>query len=293
MIPPPPRLFCFGLGYSALALADKLKGDGWRIAGTCRGADTAAALAAQDIDAYPFERDRPLADPEAALAGTTHLLASIPPDGSGDPVVDRHGDAIGALTGLAWAGYLSTTGVYGDHGGGWVDEETPLTPSGPRGERRLAAERAWLGLLDRFGTPVHLFRLAGIYGPGRNALVTVKAGRAHRIVKPGQVFSRIHRDDIVETLLASMRQAQSRRRLQSLRRRGRAAAGRDRVRLRPAGRDPPPEVPYDEAALSPMARSFYADNKRVRNDRIKTELGVTLRWPTYREGLRALLAVDG
>jgi len=289
----PPRLFCFGLGYSALALADRLKGEGWRIAGTCRSADTAALLAERGIEVYPFERDRPLAHPDAALAGTTHLLASIPPDAEGDPVVDRHGDAIGALTNLAWAGYLSTTGVYGDHGGGWVDEETPLTPNGPRGERRLAAERAWLGLLDRFGTPIHLFRLAGIYGPGRNALVTVKAGRAHRIVKPGQVFSRIHRDDIVETLLASMRKPNPGAAYNLCD--DEAAPPQDVIAFACAllGRDAPPEVPYEEAALSPMARSFYADNKRVRNDRIKTELGVMLRWPTYREGLRALLAVDG
>jgi nucleoside-diphosphate-sugar epimerase len=289
----PPRLFCFGLGYSALGLADRLRADGWRIAGTCRSAETATALAAEGIDAYPFERDRPLAVPGAALAGTTHLLASIPPDAHGDPVVDRHGDAIGALPGLAWAGYLSTTGVYGDHGGGWVDENTPLTPNGPRGERRLATERAWLGPLDRFGTPVHLFRLAGIYGPGRNALVTVKSGRAHRIVKPGQVFSRIHRDDIVATLLASMRRPDPGAAYNLCD--DEAAPPQDVIAFACAllGRDPPPEVPYDEAALSPMARSFYADNKRVRNDRIKTELGVTLRWPTYREGLRALLAVDG
>jgi nucleoside-diphosphate-sugar epimerase len=289
----PPRLFCFGLGYTGRALAERLRDDGWRVAGTCRSAETAESLAAAGIEAYPFDRDNPLADTAAALAGTTHLLASVPPDDAGDPVVDSHGDAIGALPGLAWAGYLSTTGVYGDHGGGWVDEATPPAPGGPRGRRRLAAERAWLGLRARFGTPVHLFRLPGIYGPGRNALVTVKAGRAHRTVKPGQVFSRIHRDDLVETLVASMRQPNP----------GavynvcddEAAPPQDVTAFACGllGREPPPEVAFDDAALSPMARSFYADNKRVRNDRIKTELGVELRWPTYREGLRGLLAEDG
>lgn len=293
MTGPTPRLFCFGLGYTARALADRVRQEGWRVAGTCRRAETAEMLKADGIEAWRFERDRPLADATAAFAGTTHLLASIPPDDAGDPVVDRHGDTIGALSGLVWAGYLSTTGVYGDHNGGWVDEATPLTPSGPRGRRRLAAETAWLGLRDRYDTPVHLFRLPGIYGPGRNALVTAKAGRAHRTVKPGQVFSRIHRDDLVETLLASMRKPNP----------GAAYNVCDDEAAPPQdvtafacgllGRDPPPEVPFDKAELSPMARSFYADNKRVRNERIKTELGVTLRWPTYREGLRGLLDEDG
>ena len=287
------RLFCFGLGYSALALAERLMADGWRVAGTSRSEETAAPLRDLGIEIHLFDSDRPLTDAPAALAGTTHLLSSVPPDDDSDPVVTLHGDDIGALETLDWAGYLSTTGVYGDHSGGWVDERTPLTPSGRRGRRRVAAETAWLELQRRYGTPVHLFRLAGIYGPGRNALVTVRSGRARRVVKPGQVFSRIHRDDIVATLIASMAHPDP----------GAAYNVCDDEAAPPQeviayacgllGREPPPEIPFEDAELSPMGRSFYADNKRVRNDRIKSDLGVALRWPTYREGLDALVEVDG
>lgn len=291
-MPTPPRLFCFGLGYSALALAEVLRAEGWRVAGTCRGEDKAKALAAAGIETLLFDRDRPLEDPAAALAGTTHLLSSVPPDAAGDPVIDRHADAIGALRELVWAGYLSTTGVYGDHGGGWVDESTPLTPNGDRGRRRAAAEAAWLDLRRRFGTPVHLFRLAGIYGPGRNALETVRSGRARRVVKPGQVFSRIHRDDIVATLVASMQKPDPGAAYNLCD--DEAAPPQDVIAYacRLLGQEPPPEIPFDSAELTPMARSFYADNKRVRNDRIKRDLGVALRWPTYREGLQGLLAAE-
>jgi len=288
-----PRLFCFGLGYTAVALAETLIGDGWRVAGTCRNEETARTLSDRGIEAFPFDRARPLEDAGRALGGTTHLLSSVPPDELGDPVLDLHAADIGALPDVVWAGYLSTTGVYGDHDGGWVDEATALTPGGARGRRRVAAEQAWLDLMDRFGTPVHLFRLAGIYGPGRNALVTVKQGRARRIVKPGQVFSRIHRDDIVQTLLASIGNPNP----------GAAYNVCDDEAAPPQdviayacdlmGLAPPPEIDFAAAELTPMARSFYDDNKRVRNDRIKEELGVALRWPTYREGLKALLAIDG
>ncbi|MPY72795.1 MAG: SDR family NAD(P)-dependent oxidoreductase [Alphaproteobacteria bacterium] len=284
-----PRLFCFGLGYSALALAEALAARGWRIAGTCRSVEKQRALAARGVEAQIFDRDRPLAAAPTALAGTTHLLSSVPPDASGDPVIDLHGDDIGALKELAWAGYLSTTGVYGDHAGGWVDEDTPRTPVGERGRRRVAAEDAWLGLWRRFGTPVHLFRLAGIYGPGRNALETVKAGDARRVVKPGQVFSRIHRDDIVQALIASMDAPDPGAAYNLCD--DEAAPPQDVIAYACAllGREPPPEIPFSAAELSPMARSFYDDNKRVRNRRMKQALGVSLTWPTYREGLKGLL----
>jgi nucleoside-diphosphate-sugar epimerase len=272
------RLFVFGLGFSGRVIARRAAAEGWRVAGTTRGGE-----AVDGVDTYPFDRDHPLA-PEA-LAGTTHLLSSVPPDAAGDPVLDVMGPALRALP-LAWAGYLSTTGVYGDHGGGWVDEDTAVDPTLERSRRRTAAERQWLAS----GLPVHLFRLAGIYGPGRSAIDSVRAGSAKRIVKPGQVFSRIHVDDIAAAVLASA---------------GRPNPGRiynlcDDDPAPPQeviahactllGVAPPPEVAYDEAALSPMARSFYADNKRVRNERMKRELGVVLRYPTYREGLAAIMA---
>ncbi|HVZ01857.1 MAG TPA: SDR family oxidoreductase [Dongiaceae bacterium] len=282
-----PHLFCFGLGYSAAALARRLLADGWQVTGTCRDAARAAELEAMGIAPVAFDRAHPIDGLARGLASATHLLSSVPPDESGDPVLDVHGRAIAAAApDLAWIGYLSTTGVYGDRGGGWVDETSALVPSGPRGRRRLAAEQAWRAL----PRPAHLFRLAGIYGPGRSALDTVRSGKARRIVKPGQVFSRIHVDDIVAVLRASMARPDP----------GAAYNVCDDDAADPAeviafacallGVPPPPEVPFAEAELSAMARSFYDDNKRVRNDRIKRALGVTLRYPSYREGLRALLA---
>ena len=289
-----PRLFVFGLGYSALALAERLAAKGWRIAGTCRGADKRQALAARGIEAHLFDREHPLADARSILAGTTHLLASVPPDGqgpSGDPVLDIHGtDIVATGSRLAWVGYLSTTGVYGDRDGGWVDESSAPTPSGERGRRRLAAEQGWLGQWRDHGIPVHLFRLAGIYGPGRSALDAVRSGTAKRVIKAGQVFSRIHVADIATVLEASIARPHP----------GAAYNLCDDDPAPPAeviehacrllGVEPPPAVPFEEAALSPMARSFYDDNKRVHNDRIKRELGVRLAYPSYRDGLKALLA---
>jgi hypothetical protein len=277
--------FCFGLGYSAGFLARALAGEGWRIAGTSREGGASEA----GIALHRFTRGAPLTDPGAVLRGTSHLLISVPPDPAGDPVLAEHGGDIAALADLAWLGYLSTTGVYGDRGGGWVDECSPLAPSGERGARRVAAEEGWLDLFRRRGLPVHVFRLAGIYGPGRSALDAVRAGRAQRIDKPGQVFSRIHVADLVQVLRASM---------------ARPAPGAvynvadddpappealiaHACRL--LGVAPPPLVPLDEAGLTPMARSFYADNKRVANRRIKEELGVHLLYPSYRDGLAALL----
>lgn len=284
----PARLFCFGLGYSAQALARRCLERGWRVAGTHRAASGGPVM--PEVESFVFERSAPLADPAAALAGTTHLLVSIPPDADGDPVVDCHGADIAMLPHLTWIGYLSTTGVYGDRGGGWVDEDSPLLPTGERGRRRLAAERAWLDLAERQDLPVHIFRLAGIYGPGRNALETVRGGRAKRIDKPGQVFSRIHRDDIVQVLEASIAAPSP----------GRAYNLCDDRPAPPAeviahacgllGVAPPPLVPFEQAELSPMARSFYRDNKQVSNRRIKEELGVALRYPDYEAGLAALLA---
>jgi len=277
--------FCFGLGYSAGFLARALAGEGWRIAGTSRD----GAAGADGFAIHRFCRGAPLADAAAALSGTTHLLVSVPPDAAGDPVLAEHGGDVVALGGLRWLGYLSTTGVYGDRGGGWVDESSTLRPSGERGRRRLAAEAGWLELHRRHGLPVHVFRLAGIYGPGRNALATVRQGGAQRIDKPGQVFSRIHVADIVQALRASMARPDP----------GAVYNVCDDDPAPPEaviahacrllGREPPPLVPFERADLSPMARSFYDDNKRVANRRLKAALGVRLRYPSYRDGLAALL----
>ena len=284
------RLFCFGYGFSAEALGALLGPAGFSLAGTCRTQAGCRALAAAGVDAVPFERAAPLAHPSRVLARATHILLSIPPDEAGDPALDCHGAAIAAVPGLEWIGYLSTTGVYGDTGGAWVDESAVPAPSGARGRRRLAAERGWLALGAERGLAVHVFRLAGIYGPGRNALSAVRRGAAKRIEKPGQVFSRIHVADIAQALAASIA-------------RPRAGAVYNVCDDEPApaadvvahacallGARPPPLTPLEDADLSPMARSFYADNRRVSNDLIKRELGVTLRFPDYRAGLAALLA---
>jgi nucleoside-diphosphate-sugar epimerase len=277
-------LFCFGLGYSAGFLARDLAAEGWRVAGTSRE----GAASADGFRSHRFSRAAPLPDPTAALAGTTHLLISVPPDEQGDPVLALHaGDIIG-LGGLRWVGYLSTTGVYGDRGGGWVDESSALTPSGERGRRRVAAEAGWLDLHRRHSLPVHVFRLAGIYGPGRSALDTVRQGRAQRIDKPGQVFSRIHVDDIVQVLRASMARPDPGAVYNVCDDDPAPPEAVIAYACRLLGQEPPPLVPFAEAVLSPMARSFYDDNKRVANRRIKEDLGVRLRYPGYRDGLDAL-----
>lgn len=266
------RLFCFGFGYTAQALARALTAERWEIVGTSRSEG-----------ALRFERGRPL-DP-ASLTGATHVLSSIPPDERGDPALDEHAADLARLNGVRWVGYLSTTGVYGDHAGGWVDETTPVAPLGERSRRRAKAERGWLAL----PLPVHVFRLPGIYGPGRSQLDGLRAGAAKRIDKPGQVFSRIHVEDIAGALRLSMA-------------RPRAGAIYNLADDEPAppqdvvayaarllGVEPPPLVPFAEAKLSPMAASFYAESKRVSSALIRRELGWRPNYPTYREGLRALL----
>jgi nucleoside-diphosphate-sugar epimerase len=285
------RLFIFGLGYSALVLARRARAQGWRVAGTCRSEERKAELAALGIEAHVFDRGRPLPEPGMILGGTTHLLSSVPTDDLGDAVLDQHAADIAKLPGLRWVGYLSTTGVYGNHGGGWVDENTARRPTGRRGQERVDAEDGWLSL-TRLGVAVHLFRLAAIYGPGRSALDTVRSGKAKRIIKPGQIFSRIHVDDIAAILEASMMRPNS----------GAAynvcdddpAPPQDVIAYACAllGVPAPPDIPYAEAAagMTEMARSFYADSKRVTNRRIKDELGVKLAYPDYRAGLKALLA---
>ena len=283
-------MFCFGLGYSACALVDSLRGDSWSIAGTSRAPDTHAGPVTRDIPLHRFERGRALADPARALSGTSHLLVSVPPDSDGDPVIDCHGADIESVATLSWIGYLSTVGVYGDRQGGWVDESSECRPANERSRRRLSAERAWLELGQRAGVPVQIFRLAGIYGPGRNPIESARNGTSRRIFKPGQVFSRIHVADIVQVLCASMRTPQA----------GAIYNVCDDEPAPPqdvvayacelAGCEAPPLMSLDESDLSPMGRSFYAECKRVRNDRIKNELGVVLRYPDYRSGLDALTA---
>ena len=281
-------LLSFGHGFSARALTPLLA-DGWRIIGTTRSADKAAELAAAGVEPRIWPPIQP--DDEISFDGVTHLLTSVAPRGEGDPVLNAFRDQIAARAGqFEWVGYLSTTGVYGDHGGGWVDETTPLAPTTRRGQWRKEAEADWAAIP---GLPLHIFRLAGIYGPGRGPFEKVRNGTARRIIKPGQVFSRIHAEDIAQVLAASIA-------------RPNPGAVYNLCDDDPAppqeviahaaellGLPVPPAIPYDQAEMTPMARSFYAESKRVRNDRIKTELGVELRYPDYRAGLAALLKDEG
>jgi nucleoside-diphosphate-sugar epimerase len=288
-----PRLFCFGFGFSAQALARRLGGKGWRIAGTCRGEDKRRRLEAAGIEAHLFDRGLPLAEPAKALAGTTALLISAPPDRLGDPVLDHHAEDIAALR-PAWIGYLSTTGVYGDTGGALVDETAPLAPTSERSRRRVAAEAAWLAFGRDQGLAVHLFRLAGMYGPGRSVFAQVRAGQARRIDRPGHLFSRIHVDDIARVLEASLARPSAGAIYNVCDDEPAAQADVIAHACEFLGLPVPPLVGFEEARkeMSPMALSFWADNRRVDNARIKRDLGVRLAYPNYRAGLRAVLAAE-
>jgi len=275
-------LVSFGHGFSAQALSPALLARNWRIIGTTRSAEKRSTLENQGICARLFPGD----DLAQHLDQATHLLISAAPDADGDPVLAKLRDEIAARSHqFEWVGYLSTTGVYGDHQGGWVTEDTALTPATKRGQMRVAAEADWRSM----GLPLHIFRLAGIYGPGRGPFAKVRNGTARRIIKPGQVFSRIHVEDIAQVLLASIDQPNP----------GAIynlcdddpAPPEDVIAYAAEllARPVPRAEDFDTADMTPMARSFYAESKRVSNARIKEELGVSLKYPDYRSGLRALL----
>lgn len=276
-------LLSLGHGYSASALASNLRPQGWRIIGTTRNASGLERLRGQGVEAmlWPGESLAP------ALAKATHILSSIAPTALGDPVLAAHAAEFATARPI-WIGYLSTTGVYGDHAGGWVDENTPLTPGTDRGRQRVVAEQEWQAL----GLPLHVFRLAGIYGPGRGPFEKVRDGTARRIIKPGQVFSRVHVDDIAQVLEASIHQPNPNSVYNVCD--DDPAPPEDVIGHAATllGLPLPPAIAYADAEMSPMARSFYAESKRVRNDKIKAELGVKLIYSEFRAGLAALLAAD-
>jgi hypothetical protein len=286
------KLFCFGYGYVADFLARALLDQGFEVAGTTRDEAKAEAMRAAGMTAHIFSYNEPLIDPHHALEGVTHILVSTPADDWGDPTARFHGDDIGRLSSLGWLGYLSATSIYGDRGGDWVDEQSPIAPTARRGVRRARAEDQWLRLFDHHRVSAHIFRLAGIYGPGRNALDSVRAGSARRINKPGHAFSRIHVEDIVQTMQASMAQPNP----------GAIYNVADdypspsheviAYTCELLGQPLPPLLDYTSADLAPITTSFYADNKRIRNDRIKDELGVRLKYPTFREGMLACRAAE-
>lgn len=282
-------LFSFGHGYSAAALTRLLILRGWQVYGTTRTPEKATRLAAAGVRPLLLGRD-PLAP---ALSEADHVLVSAAPTEAGDPALAAIGPEIAAgARRLTWVGYLSTTGVYGDREGDWVDETAPLRPSTRRGELRVAAERDWQAYARQHDLPLHIFRLAGIYGPGRGPFAKVRAGTARCIVKPGQVFSRIHVDDIARVLDASIARPNPGAIYNVC---DDAPAPPQDVIAHAAqllGVPPPPAEAFETAAMSEMARSFYAESKRVRNDLIKSELGVRLLYPGYREGLAAVLAAE-
>ena len=279
-------LISFGHGYSAKALARLLVPRGWTLYGTTRKPEKCALLEAEGVKPILW----PDGDLPEALNAATHILMSAAPGEEGDPVLARYGLEIAEIAErLSWAGYLSTTGVYGDHQGAWVDETAALTPATRRGQMRVEAEREWAQIP---GLPLHIFRLAGIYGPGRGPFAKVRNGTARRIIKPGQIFSRIHVEDIAQVLAASILRPNP----------GAAYNVCDNNPAPPQdvigyaaellGLPLPPEVGFEEAEMSPMARSFYAESKKVDNTRIKEELGVDLIYPDYQTGLQALLAAE-
>src|SRR5262245_10621612 len=287
-------LICFGLGYSADHYIGHFGDRFARIVGTVRGAERAALLNARfggRLRAFAFDGSFPTPEVKRAIAEADLALVSIPQTQSGDPVLAAFGAALANARHLRSVVYLSTVGVYGDHAGAWVDEQTPPRPDVTRSRERLTAELAWQNFGARSRIPVAILRLAGIYGPDRNALLQIARGDARRIVKPGQVFNRIHVEDIAQAIDAALTQTAS----------GIFNVADDEpcppgdplaFAAQLLGRPPPPETSFEQAALamSPLALSFWQDCRRVRNDKLKRELGVTLRYPTYREGLKALFA---
>jgi nucleoside-diphosphate-sugar epimerase len=281
------RLFVFGVGFSSKAFIDEVKDRFDWIGGTTRSEEKAATLQRTGIVPFLFDGAHKSQAISEALATATHVLVSIGPNDTGDPVLNHFADEIAAGK-PDWIGYLSTVGVYGNHDGAWVDEETPCNPVSKRSVQRVAAEGAWLDYSKRNSLPVQIFRLSGIYGPGRNAFENFKKGTARRLVKPGQVFNRIHVADIAGALSTAMLRPSTR----IFNVTDDEPAPPQDVVAHAAdllGVAPPPEIPFETADLTPMARSFYGENKRVSNQRIKDELDYSFRFPNYRVALRDLL----
>ncbi len=277
------NLILFGLGYTGTAIAAGAAALGWRVTATSRNPSGRSAPSGVALISF--------ADAAAVLAETTHVVQTAAPDEHGDPALARYSVEISRSPRLRWAGYLSTTGVYGDRDGDWVDEDTPVAPTVPRAQRRVAAENAWVAALP--GRPVDLFRVAGIYGPGRSAFDDLRSGQARRVLKPGHLFGRIHRDDIATAVLAAMQQARppGPRVLNLADDEPAASADVTAEAARLLDMEPPPLIPFAEAvgSMSAMGRSFWNENRRVRSEKTQAQLGLRWQYPTYREGLRAIL----
>lgn len=271
-----PNLLIFGLGYSGSAIAQAARTAGFAVTGTTR-AGSAGSITFDTAD--------------DAIRSATHLVSTAGTTDSGDPVLARYAAAIAAAPNLRWIGYLSSSVVYGDRGGGWVDEDTPTAASQGRGQRQVEAENAWADFADT--RAVDIFRLAGIYGPGRSAFDDLRAGRARRMIKPGHQFGRIHRDDIARSVVTAMTQDRPKGRRVFNLADDEPSESADVVTeaAKLLGIQPPDPVTYEDAlpAMSPMARSFWAENRKIANAKTKAALGIGWLYPTYREGLRAIL----
>jgi len=288
------HLVCLGLGFSARVLAGRLARKGWQVSGTARTPEGAAEITARGWRGEVFDGVNPAdalrGDTAGSFRDATHVVVSIPPGEGGDPVLRLHAQDIARFPNLKWIGYLSTVGVYGDHDGAWVDETTEPRPTSKRSKQRLEAEQAWQDFARGQNFKLQIFRLAGIYGPGRSAIDQIEAGKARRIIKKDQVFNRVHVEDIATVLEAGITGAGS----HTLYNVADDEPGppQDVVAYAATllGVEPPPEVAFDEAELTPMARSFYSERKRASNERLKADMGVTLAYPSYREGLAAIVA---
>lgn len=281
------RLFIFGTGFSSKAFVEEVRDQFDWIGGTTRSSDKMEALRTLGVEPFLFDGNSQGDGVAEALKQATHILVSIAPNEAGDPVLNQYANEIAGAK-PRWIGYLSTVGVYGNHDGAWVDEDTPLHPVSKRSVQRVAAEEAWLAFAEQNDLPVQIFRLSGIYGPGRNAFENFRKGTARRLVKPGQVFNRIHVADIAGALKAAMTKPSTRVFNVTD---DEPAPPQDVVAFAAEllGVEAPPEIPFETADLTPMARSFYGENKRVSNQRVKDELGFTFRYPDYRVALKALL----
>ena len=281
------KQFYFGFGYTAKALSTRL-GDANLAAGTTRSMASIKRLNLAGFSAVIFDGKKNSNEVINLVSSANHILNSIPPDMEGDPVLRCFSKSLKNTDNLKWIGYLSTTGVYGDHDGEWVDETTPLKPNGKRGRRRAFTEDSWLKLYRNYGLPVHIFRLASIYGPGYSVIDRLRMGTARNIIKPNQVFSRIHIDDLVNVLLASIKNPCPGKIYNVCDDRPASPQEVIAYAAKLLTAPLPPSIDYQSNELTEIIRSFYADNKRVKNHLIKTDLRITLKYPTFREGLKAI-----
>lgn len=283
-------VFFFGMGYSSLASARAIHqsiDSAIPIAGTTRTEEKAEELADSAYRIHVFDGESPGLTLDEDLQKATHVILSIPPDEHGDPALIQHRDSLDRAKDLEWIAYYSTVGVYGNFDGAWIDESADTSPLNRRSRHRVEAEAAWRDYAAARGLPLLILRLAGIYGPGRSAFDKLRDGTARRIVKPGQVFNRIHVEDIGRvTAIAAQRKLAGTFNLAD----DEPAPPQDLVTYaaQRMGVAPPPETAFDTAEMTEMARSFYSDNKRVSNKAIKQALGIELLHPTYREGLDAI-----